>query len=243
MSAVPFGMTANGMNAWFYYGNGLKLWRELYAPYNIIPFPAGNTGVQMGGWFNRKIESVQDLKGLKMRIGGLGASVVARLGVIPQILSAGEINAALRLGKIDAAEWIGPAHDRAMQLYRSARYYYYPGWHEPGSTTELMINRQAWEGLPPDLQRIIEIGAQALNQMIYSQFEASNIRALRDLQQHHEVEVLPFPKDVIRALKRETQIVLEEESQKDPMFRRMYEDYQQFRKDINEWDFTYGHLD
>ena len=157
MSTVPFGMTAKGMNAWLYSGGGLELWREIYKPFNIIPFPAGNSGVQMGGWFKKKITTVADLKGLKMRIPGLGGKVLAKAGGTPILLAGGEVYTALERGAIDATEWVGPYHDQRLGLYQAAQYYYYPGWHEPGTTLELIVNTQAWKSLPTDLQRIVEI--------------------------------------------------------------------------------------
>ncbi|MCK5718993.1 MAG: TRAP transporter substrate-binding protein, partial [Thiomargarita sp.] len=212
MSAVPFGMTAKGMNAWLYYGGGLELWRELYEPFNLIPFPAGNSGVQMGGWFNKKINSVEDLKGLKMRIPGLGGKVLAKAGGMPKLLAGGEVYTALERGNIDATEWAGPFHDKRLGLYRAAKYYYYPGWHEPGTTLELIINKQAWEKLPVHLQKIVEIATKSINLQILSQFEALNVQALKELKQKYRVKVLPFPTDVINQLRQLTLETLTEEA-------------------------------
>ena len=159
-AAVPFGMNAQEMNAWFYYGGGLELWREIYAPFGLMPAPAGNTGVQMGGWFNKEINRLDDLKGLKMRIPGLGGEVLRRAGGTPVNLPGGEIFTALQTGAIDATEWVGPYNDLAFGLHKAAKYYYYPGWHEPGTTLEAIVNKQAFDALPKDLQSIVRMPAR-----------------------------------------------------------------------------------
>lgn len=235
-TAVPFGMNAQGMNAWLYAGDGLTLWREIYAKHNLVPFPMGNTGVQMGGWFNKKIESADSLKGLKMRIPGLGGKVIAKAGGTPVLLAGGEIYTALERGTIDATEWVGPYHDERLGLYRAAKYYYYPGWHEPGPVLELIANKAAWESLPPDLQAIIDAAAASSNIWMLSQFEAKNLAALRKLKDESNVEVLPFPDDVIRALKQYTQEVLDEEAAKDADFNRVYQSYTAFSRDNDAWN-------
>jgi TRAP-type mannitol/chloroaromatic compound transport system substrate-binding protein len=235
MSAVPYGLTASGMNAWFYQAGGLELWREMYQPFNVVPYPAGNTGVQMGGWFNKKIESVADLRGLKMRIPGLGGKVLAKAGGTPVLLAGGEIYTALERGTIDAVEWVGPFHDERLGLYRAARYYYYPGWHEPGTTLELIVNKQALESLPADLQKIIEISAMALNQWMYAQFEGLNIQSLRNLAAKPNVEILPFPQEVLSELRRLTLETLAEEAAKDPKFDKIYQAFTAFQADHDAW--------
>ncbi len=235
MSAVPFGMTAKGMNAWFYGGGGLELWRKLYKDFNVIPFPAGNSGVQMGGWFRKKIEKVEDLQGLKMRIPGLGGKVLAKAGGTPVLLAGGEIYSALERGTIDATEWVGPFHDERLGLYRAAKYYYYPGWHEPGTTLELIVNAKAWEELPEDLKKIIDVAARATNQWMYAQFEASNVKALQELKEKYKVEVLPFPPEVIKELKRLTKAVLAEEAAKNANFKEVYDAVQQFQAGHAAW--------
>ncbi|MDE0363400.1 MAG: TRAP transporter substrate-binding protein, partial [Rhodospirillaceae bacterium] len=147
-ATIPFGLNAHEQNAWLYYGGGLDLWREVYEPFNLMPFPAGNTGVQMGGWFNRPINSMADLHGLKMRIPGIGGEVLRRAGGTPVNLPLSEIFTALQTGSIDATEWVSPYNDVAIGLHQAARYYYYPGWQEPGPTLECIINRDAWNSLP-----------------------------------------------------------------------------------------------
>lgn len=234
-TAVPFGLNAQGMNAWLYGGEGLTLWRDLYAKYNLVPFPMGNTGVQMGGWFNKKIETVNDLKGLRMRIPGLGGKVLAKAGGTPVLLPGGEIYTALERGTIDATEWVGPYHDERLGLYRAAKFYYYPGWQEPGPVLELIANKTAWNGLPADLQKVIETATAAANIWMLSQFEAKNLAALRILKEQHKVEVLPFPDDVMRNLRRFTKEVLEEESAHDPEFNKVYRAYQAFSAENDAW--------
>jgi len=235
LSTVPFGMTAKGMNAWLYSGGGIELWNELYEPFGLVALPMGNTGVQMGGWFNKRIDSVADLKGLRMRIPGLGGKVLAKAGGTPVLLAGGEIYTALERGTIDATEWVGPFHDERLGLYRAAKYYYYPGWHEPGTTLELTVNRKAWDQLPEDLQTIVRVAAMATNLWMYSQFESLNLKALGELKKKG-VEVLPFPDDVLAELRRLTDEALDEEAAKDAQFKRVYETYKAFRADNDAWD-------
>jgi TRAP-type mannitol/chloroaromatic compound transport system substrate-binding protein len=235
MSAVPFGMTADGMNAWLYAGGGLELWRELYEPFGVVPFPMGNSGVQMGGWFNKRIDSLADLKGLKMRIPGLGGKVFGKAGGSPVLMAGGELYTALERGTLDATEWVGPYHDQRLGLNRAAKYYYYPGWHEPGTTLELIVNKQAWETLPPDLQRLIEVASEAINQWMFNQFETMNLNALQELKEG-KTEVLEFPADVMAELHRLSFETLEEEAAKDPDFKKVYDAYQAFRKRNDEWN-------
>jgi len=235
-TAVPFGMNAQGMNAWLYAGGGIELWQDLYKPHNLIPFPMGNTGVQMGGWFNKKINSVKDLKGLKMRIPGLGGKVLAKAGGTPVLMAGGEIYTALERNTIDATEWVGPYHDERLGLYRAAKYYYYPGWHEPGPTLELIVNLQAWGTLPKDLQKIIEVAAASSNVWMLSQFVAKNLAALQRLTDQYKVKLFPFPDDVIQELHKLTIEVLAEEAQKDMQFKKIYEAYAKFSSENDRWN-------
>ncbi len=235
-TAVPFGMNAQGMNAWFYGGGGIKLWQELYGPYNLMPFPMGNTGVQMGGWFRKKINSVKDLKGLKMRIPGLGGKVMAKAGVNPVLLAGGEIYTALERGTIEATEWVGPYHDLRLGLYRAAKYYYYPGWHEPGTALELIVNRKAWGSLPKDLQLVIQTAAAASNIWMLSEFESKNLQALRTLQTKYRVKTYEYPRDVIRQLRKYTKQVLDEEARKDKTFKKVYTAYKKFHTNNDAWN-------
>lgn len=235
-TAVPFGMNAQGMNAWLYNGAGLKLWRDVYKPFNLVPFPMGNTGVQMGGWFRKKINSIDDLKGLKMRIPGLGGKVMAKAGVNPVLLAGGEIYTALERGTIDATEWVGPYHDQRLGLYRAAKNYYYPGWHEPGPVLELTCNLKAWNELPREYQIMIETATAAANAWMLAEFEAKNLLALQELKQKYKVEVQEFPAEVITHLRKLTEETLEEEAAKDQTFRQVYQAYNAFRQNNDAWN-------
>ena len=234
-STVPFGMTARGMNAWLYDGGGLELWREVYKPFHVVPFPLGNTGVQMGGWFNKEINSLDDIKGLKMRIPGLGGKVFAKAGGNPVLLAGSEVYTALERNTIDATEWIGPYHDQRLGLYRAAEHYYYPGWHEPGTVLELTINQRAWDSLPADLQAIVSSAAMAENVRMLSEMEQKNSAALQELKDRPKVKIHRFPDDVLAKLKILTDETLAEEAANDPEFKRIYEAYQSFRQQNDAW--------
>ena len=234
-STVPFGMTVRGMQAWLYHGGGLELWREIYKPFNIHPMPMGNTGIQMGGWFNKKVDSVADLQGLRMRIPGIGGKVLKKAGGNPVLMSGGEIYTALERGIIDATEWVGPFHDLRLGLNRAARYYYYPGWHEPGTEFELMINTAYWQKLPGDLKKIVEMAAAANSDWIYTSMEYHNSQALLELKDKRNVEVLEFPKDVMAELRRLTQETLTEEADKNPKFKSVLDEYKKFQVNYAKW--------
>ena len=235
-SSVPFGMTAKGMNAWLYNGGGLELWREVYKPFNLIAFPMGNTGLQMGGWFNKKIDSLEDIKGLRMRIPGLGGKVFKKAGGNPVLMAGGEIYTALERGTLDATEWVAPFHDMRLGLNRAASYYYYPGWHEPGTMFELMINTGKWVTLSPELQKVVEVAAAATSEWIYAQMEYQNQLALQQLKKKSNVEILPFPDDVLTALRKTTKQTLEEEAAANPDFKRVYDAYEAFRNSYEGWN-------
>ncbi len=234
-TTVPFGMNAQGMNAWLYYGGGLELWNEIYKPYNLVALPMGSTGVQMGGWFRKRINTIADLKGLKMRIPGLGGKVMAKAGVNPVLMAGGEIYTALERGTLDAAEWAGPFHDLRLGLYRAAKYYYYPGWHEAGPILELSINNKAWESLPNNLRLIIKTAAASSNLWMLSEFEARNLEALKTLENKYKIKTYAFPDAVIKQLHQLTVEVLNEEALKDKAFKRVYADYDKFRTANNAW--------
>lgn len=234
-AAVPFGLTAQEMNAWLYQSDGLELWRELYADFDLIPAPCGNTGVQMGGWFNREITRPEDFQGLRMRIPGLGGEVIRGLGGEPVLLPGGEIFSALQKGDIDAAEWAAPYNDVALGLYKVAKYYYYPGWHEPGTTIECLINRQAMERLPQDLRSIVEVALQAVNQQMLAEFTAKNHRALQQLVNVHQVSLRRFPDSVLSALKQQADQVMANELTRNPQAAKIYHSYQAFREQVGAW--------
>ncbi len=235
-TAVPFGMNAQQMSAWLFYGGGLELWRELYEPYNLIPFPCGNTGVQMGGWFNKEINTPDDLKGLKMRIPGLGGKVISAAGGSAVTVAGGELYTSLERGVVDAAEWIGPYHDYNMGFHRVSKYYYYPGWHEPGSVLELIVNKKAFEKLPLDLQEIVKTAALKYNSLILSEFEAKNNFYLQKiLTEAPNVELRQFPKEVLDVLKEKTIEILDEIAAKDEFAGRVYESFKIFKKQVKKW--------
>ena len=236
MSAVPFGLTARGMNAWLHGGDGLQLWRDLYAPFDLVPFPMGNTGTQMGGWFNKRVESAADLDGLKMRIPGLGGKVFAKAGGNPILLSGGEVYTALERGNIDATEWVGPLHDLRFGLDSAAKYYYYPGWHEPSTQLELVVNKQAWNSLPPHLKRIIETAATAAGVVLHARMEAENARVFAELRASGKTEVVAFPTAVLARLYESAALAFDEEADKDPQFRTVRENYEMFRQQFSAWD-------
>ena len=236
MTAVPFGMNARGMWAWLYGADGLDLWRELYAPFNLVPFPMGNTGTQMGGWFNKKINSAADLNGLKMRIPGLGGKALANAGGNPILLSGGEVYTALERGNIDATEWVGPLHDVRFGLDRAAKYYYYPGWHEPSTQLELIVNKQKWDALPNNLQTIIEAAATSAGVYIYSKMEVGNAETYATLRESGHVEVLPFPQDVLMSLHQNAKKALDAEAGDDQLFIKTRKAYESFRTQFDAWD-------
>ncbi|MCU7959899.1 MAG: TRAP transporter substrate-binding protein [gamma proteobacterium symbiont of Bathyaustriella thionipta] len=234
-STVPFGLTAQEMNAWMYHGGGLQLWTELYDNFGLIPAPAGNTGVQMGGWFNKEINSVADLEGLKMRIPGLGGEVLKRAGGTPVNLPGGELFTSLKSGAIDATEWVGPYNDLAFGLYRAAKYYYYPGFHEPGTILEAMINKEAFNALPKDLQSIVMNACKVVNQDLLAEYTARNPAALHELLTKHKVQLRAYPDDVLKKLRKISNEVVAELADKDDFSRKVYQSYKQFYDNALLW--------
>jgi TRAP-type mannitol/chloroaromatic compound transport system substrate-binding protein len=234
-AAVPFGFNPQGINAWFYSGGGLQLWEEVYAPFNVVPRPQGNTGVQMGGWFRKEMKSIADFKGLKMRIPGLGGKVIAKAGGTVVLLPGGEIFTSLERGVIDATEWVGPMHDLRMGFYKAAKYYYYPGWHEPGTCLEVMFNKKAYDSLPKDLQAILDAVAQETNMWSLSEFEAGNGAALQELISKHKVNLVRFPEKMLDELRKLANETLEEEAGKDDMSRKVHEAYKKFKAQVGVW--------
>lgn len=234
-AGVPFGLTASELSGWFYHGGGLELYQEAYAPFGVVPYPAGNSGTQMGGWFNTEINSVDDLSGLKMRIPGFGAEVLKRLGGTPVNIPGAELFTALQNGTIDATEWVGPLNDLAFGLFRAAKYYYYPGWHEPGTSLELIVNADAFAALPADLQSIVVTACQAANMDMLSDFEANNGEALRRLVDEHHVELRPFPDEVLAEFKRASLEVLEEQAASDEMSGKVWASLKAFMQQVRPW--------
>ncbi len=234
-ATVPFGLTAQEMNAWLHYGGGLELWREAYAPFNLVPLAAGNSGQQMAGWFNKEINSVADLKGLHMRIPGLGGEVLRRAGGAPVSLPGSEVYTSLQTGVIDATEWVGPYNDLTLGLHTVAKYYYYPGWHEPGPTLEAMINKEAWDSLPRDLQLMVEAAARWLNDDMLAEFTARNASSLQTLINEHNVELRRLPDDVLAKLRELSAEVVAETAQGDPLAQRIHKSYTDFLQNQVEY--------
>jgi len=234
-TSVPFGFTAQEINAWIHYGGGLELWREVYAPYNLIPFAGGNSGVQMAGWFNKEINSLEDLRGLKMRMPGLGGEVLSRAGGTAVTMPASELYTSLQTGVIDATEWVGPYNDLALGFPEVARYYYYPGWHEPGSMLEIIVNKDAYESLPKDLQAIVTTAARAANQDMLDDYTAHNNSALKDLVENYGVQLRKLPDDVLIELHRASDAAIAELVAEDPMARKVYQSFRRFLDDVTEY--------
>lgn len=234
-SSVPFGLNPQGINSWLYSGGGLKLWEETYAPFNVIPRPQGNTAVQMGGWFRKEMNTIEDFKGLKMRIPGLGGKVIAKAGGTVVLLPGGEIFTSLERGVIDATEWVGPMHDLRMGFYKAAKYYYYPGWHETGTCLEVIFNKKAYEELPKDLQAIVDAVAMETNLWSLSEFEAGNGAALQELITKHNVNLVKFPDPLIDDLRKLAKETLEEEAKKDPMSTKVHEAFKKFKEQVGVW--------
>jgi len=234
-TSVPFGLTADEINAWVNRGGGLELWREIYAPFNIYPIPAGNTGTQMFGWFNKEINSLEDIKGLKMRIPGIGGEVLKEAGGIPVTLPGGELFTSLQTGVIDATEWVGPYNDLTFGFHQAAKYYYYPGWHEPGPMLELLINKDAWESLPKHLQVIIETASKAVNQDMLDEYLAKNNQALTELVNVHGVELRKLPDDVIEEFRKISNKILNDLSEEDETIAKVYSSYLKFKKDVSAY--------
>ena len=232
-TALPFGLTAQEINGWLFHGGGMELWRELYAKYNLVPVAGGNTGVQMAGWFNKEINSLDDLKGMKMRIPGLGGEVFSRVGGTAVNLPGGEIFTSMQTGVIDATEWVGPYNDLAFGLHQVAKYYYYPGWQEPGPNLELIINKEAWDGLPPDLQAIVENASLVVSADLLAEYTARNNAALRELVDIHGVELRQLPADVLQRIRKISYAMTEEiVDPDDELANRIYNSYQTYRDGV-----------
>jgi TRAP-type mannitol/chloroaromatic compound transport system substrate-binding protein len=236
-TTVPFGMNPAGMAAWFHQGDGLKLWEETYAPFNLVPRPGLPSAPEMGGWFRKKLNTIGDYKGLKMRIVGLGGKVVARAGATVVTMPAGEIYAALERGVIDTSEYIGPHDDMKLGLHLTARYYYYPGWQQPGTTNEFVFNKGAYEALPGDLRRLLDHAAAAVQVYGLTDFHVKNAIALERLKTEFKtkVEILQFPAPMLRDLKKFAAEVVREESEKSPMARKVHASFTKFQAQLAGW--------
>ncbi len=232
---VPFGMSFQGQNAWYYHGGGLELWNEIYAEHGLIAFPCGNSGVQMTGWFKNPVNSLADFDGLKMRIPGLGGKIYKEIGVNVKLLGGGEIFPALERGVIDAAEWVGPLQDTRLGLHKAAKNYYNTGWHEPSTTTELLMSKKAYDAQPKDIQGIIRHVAASANIIAHTSAEALNGPALADLIEKHGVNVSQLPDDVIEELRKKTVEVLEAGAAADPTTRKVHDSFMAFKEIHDKW--------
>jgi TRAP-type mannitol/chloroaromatic compound transport system substrate-binding protein len=234
-SSIPFGMTGTEMNAWLTYGGGNELWREIYAPFNLIPARGGNSGTQMFGWFNKEINSLADLQGLKMRIPGLGGEVFSRAGGTPVTMQVSDVFTALQTGALDATEFVSPYNDLAAGYHTVAKYYYYPGWHEPGSTLETIFNKSKFEALPEDLQAILMAATEVMNQLLLDELTAKNNEALRVLVDEHHVELRKLPDDVLSELHRISNEVVAELAESDATTKRIYDSWTRFQKGVADY--------
>jgi len=233
-TAIPFGLNSRQMTAWMYQGNGGKLMREFYSQYNMVNFPMGNTGSQMGGWYRKPVKSVEDIKGLKFRVGGFAGRVIARMGGVPQQIPGGEIYTALEKGTIDAAEWVGPYDDLKLGFAKVAPFYYYPGWWEGGAELDLFINDKAYNSLSPANKAIVEAAAAFAHTEMQAKYDAKNPAALKALV-GQGVKVLPFPKDVMELAFKESIALCNEISATNANWKKVYTDYSAFRKEQNLW--------
>ena len=234
-TSMPFGLTAQQQNAWLYHAGGLEAMHKLYADFNIINFPAGNTGAQMGGWFKNKVKSLADLKGLKMRIPGLGGKVMSRLGVNVQVLPGGELFLALDRGAIDAAEWVGPYDDEKLGLNKAAPFYYYPGWWEPGATLEVQVNKSQWDKLPQEYQEVFKTAAMEANLNMLSQYDALNQNALTRLLDSG-TKLVAYSPDILVAAQKAAFEIYEENATENPTFKEIYQQWNEFRTSVSQWN-------
>jgi len=234
-AAVPFGMNAQQVTAWMIGGEGYELWEEVYAKFNLVPFLGGNSGVQMGGWFNKEINSVADLKGLKMRIPGLAGQVLEKAGGAPVLVAGGEIYTSLERGVIDATEWIGPYHDYKMGFHKIAKYYYTPGWHEPGTQLEFFANKEVYDSLPNDIKAIMQAVSMRVHAWVLAEFDAQNGTFLEKLIKDENVQLRRFPDAVLDELRGHTQATIDDLVNKDPMSKKVYTSYKKFLDKTAKW--------
>ncbi|MFC4161499.1 TRAP transporter substrate-binding protein [Chitinimonas lacunae] len=233
-AALPFGLTSRQQAAWMYFGGGMQLMRDFYREFNVINFPGGNTGAQMGGWFRKEVKSLADVKGLKMRIPGIGGEVWARLGAVPQTLAGGDIYPALEKGTIDAAEWVGPYDDEKLGFYKVAKHYYYPGFWEPGPQLSFLVNAAEWAKLPKHFQAAFEAAAAEANITMQAEYDAKNPLALAKLLQN-QVKLLRYPTDLLKAGQTAAFAIYEEEAAKNPAFKKIYTEWKKFRSLEHAW--------
>jgi TRAP-type mannitol/chloroaromatic compound transport system substrate-binding protein len=233
-TALPFGLNSRGQNAWIYEGGGEKILADFYDTYGMVHLPVGNTGTQMAGWYRKEITGVEDLKGLKFRVGGLAGMVLSKLGVIPQQIAAGDVYPALEKGTIDAAEFVGPADDERLGLHKVAKYYYYPGWWEGTAHLSLFINKSVWSNLPPLYQSVLRIAALEATEWSMAKYDISNPPALRRLVANG-AQLRPFPKSVTQASFKAAEELYQELSAKSPAFKKIYTEWVKFRNEQVMW--------
>lgn len=233
-AAIPFGLNSRQQTAWHYEGGGRELFHEFLKPYGVINFPMGNTGVQMGGWFRKEIKTVKDLNGLKMRVPGFAGRVMQRLGVVPQQISPGDIYTALEKGVIDAAEFIGPYDDEKLGLNKVAPYYYTPAWWEVNATACVYVNLKDWNALPPSFRAAFEAASYEAHVLMQAKYDAQNPAALARLLKRG-TKIRAFPKEIMDAFFKESELLLEEESKKNSNFKKIYEPWIRFRREQNQW--------
>jgi len=233
-AGMPFGLNMRQQFAWMYNGGGLEMLREVFKPFNIVQFPVGNVGVQMGGWYRKEIKTVADLKGLKFRIGGIGGAILAKLGAVPQQIPPGEIYTSLEKGLIDGAEWIGPYDDEKLGFHKVAKFYYTPGWWEGSAQVTLLVNQKAWDALPKAYKDALECAAAEQCVLMISKYDARNPDALKRLVAGG-AQLRQFPKPVLDACYKATVQVLGEFAAKSPDFKKIYDSWRPFRDDQNLW--------
>lgn len=233
-TAVPFGMNARQMNAWVYYGGGQKVLDDFYSNYNVVSFLGGNTGTQMGGWWRKEVKTLDDLKGIKMRIGGLGGAVFSQLGVVPQQIAGGDIYPALEKGTIDAAEWIGPYDDEKLGFHKVASNYYYPGWWEHGPAIHFFVNKAEWAKLPKEYQEAFAAAAFEANVTMVAEYDHKNPIALSKLLSQG-VKLRSFSDEIMEHAYKAAFSLYEDESSKNPAFKKLFESYNSYRKTQNAW--------
>lgn len=233
-AGVPFGMNREMLGAWFYKGDGLKLFEEAYLPHNLVPRLVGNTGIQVTGWFNKKINSLEDVKGLKIRIGGLGGKVYAKLGASVVLLPGSEIFTSMEKGVIDAVEWTNPMMDERFNLHKVAKYCYYPGWQEPGTQAEAMFNKKVYDSFGPELQNIVDMVCFSEEKLLSADGDAANGPALARLKKGGS-QFLPLPDDVMVALRKTAKETVEEEAAKDPFATKVHQNYMAFKESMMPW--------
>lgn len=234
-AAVPFGFTADEMAAWIHFGGGQALWDELSARFNIKPLLSTNTGVQMGGWFTKEVKGPESYAGLKYRMPGLGGEVLRRLGAVVVALPGGEIVPALKSGAIEASEWVGPWNDMVLGLHKVSKYYYYPGFHEPGTVLATGVNKGLWDNLSAEDRNLISTVAMAEYTYSLAEFNANNAKSLQELMQDQSIEIRKFDDALIQALGKASNDVVAESANKDALTRKIYESYSAFRKQQISW--------